>query len=343
MSKCLFSKLLLTGLLTLGLAATSPAQADSSDWLQVKRFKEVMSQAEQGKVQAMYEVGRKYERGRGTERNMQKAAEWYAKAAEANHAPAKARLGTLYIEGNGVKRDLKTAVNLLTEAANENIPSAQYQLGNMYELGTGVNQDLERAISWYRRADKGGYYRAGDKVKELTAELNTRSEPSRQPQPAAASTPAPASQQAATPSRSRGVSTVAAVMEGNWQRRGQPAGYLPSTISQCRPQHGVIKCISTAQQRSTGTETITYNTEATLTNFNDNQFEITYSNNILEVEKEKDAVALGFDEEEADSSGTSRIASSKKSKSHKLECTLIKPESIECTKDRLRKVLFSSL
>jgi hypothetical protein len=239
---------------------------------------------------------------------------------------------------------MKTAVNLLTEAANENIPSAQYQLGSMYEVGNGVDQDLDRAISWYRKADQNGYYRAGDKVKELAAELNNSPAPSAAPQ-RAASAPAPADKPAATsaPSASRGVSTVAAVMEGNWQRRGKPAGYLPSAISQCRPQNGVIKCISTAQERSTGTETITYNTEATLTNFNGNQFDINYSNNVLEVEKEKDAAAPGFDEDNAESSGTSRIASGKTSTTHKLECTLVNPQSIECTKDQFRKVQFNNL
>lgn len=306
-----------------------PTQADNSDWLQVERFKEVLSEAQAGKVQAMFEVGRKYERGRGIEQSPQKAAKWYERAAEANHLSAMARLGILYVEGNGVEQDLEKAVRLLTRAAGQNVPSAQYQLANMYELGVGVDRNLEQAIAWYRKAFKGGYYPADDKVKELTAQLNRRSAVANQPADNSATT----------------ATTLSALLEGRWQRNGRPAGYLPSSISQCHQQDETIKCISTAQERSTGSQTISYNTEATLSNFDDNRFEVTYINNVLEVEQEDDASAAAFEETDTSESVDAPHKQDRQNFSHHLKCTLetpAKPNQVNCTKDRLQTLRFTN-
>jgi hypothetical protein len=328
-------RLLSVSLLSLSFAISFPAFADSSDWVQVERFKQVLKEAQEGKVTSMYEVGRKYERGRGTNRNMAKAAEWYSKAANANHAPSMARLGILYVEGNGVKRDLDKAVKLLTEAAEQNVASAQYQLANMYELGTGVQEDLNKAISLYRKAAEGGYYRAQTKVDELTTIVKgNRSAPTKKP-----------AKTAAKPKRvTRSMATVASILQGNWVRGRRPTGYLPSTISQCRGQSENIKCISTAQERSTGTEIITYNTEATLSNFNGKQFRISYVNNVLEVEQQESANVDGYEEGSAQpSSAQARLKAGQQSKPHQLECTLEKPDSIRCVKDKFQTLHFTSL
>jgi len=328
-------RLLSVSLLSLGFAISIPAFADSSDWVQVERFNQVLKEAQAGKVTSMYEVGRKYERGRGTNHDMAKAAEWYRKAANANHAPSMARLGILYVEGNGVNRDLDKAVKLLTEAAEQNVASAQYQLANMYELGTGVDEDLNKAINLYRKAAKGGYYRAQTKVEELTAIVQGKN-----------GAPAKKSATAAKPAQrvTRGMATVANILQGNWVRGRRPTGYLPSSISQCRGQNENIKCISTAQERSTGTEIITYNTEATLSDFKGKKFRISYVNNVLEVEQQESANVAGYEEEASPStSAPSRLKVGQQSKPHLLECTLEKPDSIRCVKDKFQTLRFTSL
>ncbi len=331
----LYLRQLFASLLGFSLLIIQPVFADSSDWVQVQRFKQVLKEAQEGKLQSMYEVGRKYERGRGTRRNMQKAAEWYNKAANASHAPSMARLGILYVEGNGVKRDLGKAVELLTRASAQNVASAQYQLANMYELGMGVDEDLDRAISLYRKAAKGGYYRAEKKVKELVS-LLARNKPG-------GASGSQAERTASSKRSSRALATIAAILKGNWERAGRPAGYLPSSISHCRGQNENIKCISTAQERNTGAEIITYNTEATLSDFNGKRFHITYMNNVLEVEQEERTTALGYEEEEARAASGTHIKAGQQGKSHKLDCTLEKPNRISCVKDRLRSLRFTSL
>jgi len=300
-----------------------PALANSSDWLQVERFKEVLKEAEKGKLQAMYEVGLKYERGRGTGRNIQKAAEWYTKAAGANHALSMARLGILYVEGNGVERNLNKAIKLLSKAAEQDIASARYQLANMHELGTGFDKDLTQAIRLYRQAADGGYYPAQDKVEELSVLISQKKRRS-----AAVNKP----QQ----------ETTAEILKGNWQRSGRYSGYLPSNISRCREEDEIIKCISTPQERSTGAQIVTYNTEATLSNFNGKQFRISYVSNVLEVEKQESAQIEAYGEEESQTSSTSGIQPGQKSAPHQLECTLESRDTITCVKDQYRKVSFTT-
>ncbi|TDY00481.1 tetratricopeptide repeat protein [Thiohalophilus thiocyanatoxydans] len=331
MRRSLIRQLLSLSLLGFSLITPQPALANSSDWLQVERFKEVLEEAEKGKLQAMYEVGLKYQRGRGTERNIPKAAEWYGKAAEANHALSMARLGILYVEGNGVERNLNKAIELLSKAADQDIASARYQLANMHELGTGFDKDLEQAIRLYRQAANGGYYPAQDKVEELSALLKQKKRRN-----AAVSTPQPQPQPQSQPE------TTVAILKGNWQRSGRYAAYLPSNISRCREQDDIIKCISTPQERSTGAQIITYNTEATLSNFNEKQFHISYVNNVLEVEQQENTRIDVYGEGEARTPTNSGIQPGQKSSPHQLECTLESRDTVSCVKDQYRQVSFTS-
>jgi TPR repeat protein len=145
-------------------------QPSWADWMLEERFKSVQQQALDGKIQAMYELGRMYERGRGTAVNFSQAAEWYQKASTAGNVAAKAQLGILYFEGRGVPQNHQQAYRLLNEAAKADIPAAQYQLGLMYEWGTVVPQNKRQAMKWYEKARQGGDYRAKDKLAQLRSQ-----------------------------------------------------------------------------------------------------------------------------------------------------------------------------
>lgn len=291
--------------------------ANNADYMLVERFESVRQQAQDGKVQAMYDVGRMYERGRGTAVNFSRAAEWYQKASSAGNAAAKGRLGILYFEGRGVSQDHQQAYRLLNEAANDNIPAAQYQLGLMYEWGTVVKQDKGQALHWYKKALQGGDYRAKDKIAQL------------------------ASQQDATPRRTRQskeTNILPVISNAKWRAGTRPAGILPSEISQCEPFLRGLKCHS-EQQRSTGSETITYKTEATISDIKLRSFTISYYNTVLNVHSKTPTIATAEGE-------TVPIANSIKvgqtSPEHKLDCQLENENQIRCNKDNIRNYSFSS-
>ncbi|NNF97444.1 MAG: sel1 repeat family protein [Halobacteria archaeon] len=263
----------------------------------------------------MYDVGRMYERGRGTAVNHKQATEWYKRASAAGNDAAKGRLGILYFEGRGVPQDHQRAYHLLTEAAKADNPAAQYQLGLMYEWGTAVRQSKNQAMKWYKKAMKGGDYRAKNKL----AQLRTKQEP-----PVVGS--------------SKLTDTIPTILNNKWQAGTRPVGILPSSISQCKAFKSGLKCQS-QQQRSTHNETITYKTESTIANVKQNSFTISYFNTVLNVVP---IIRENGPIDDGSTPTTSNIRAGQKSLQHKLECELKNKKQIQCNKDNVRDYSFNA-
>ena len=316
----------ITPLLILFLAFTIsiPVSANQDDWVLVDRFKRQLDDAKAGKVKAMYAVGKLYERGRGTNIDLKLAADWYQKAATAGQTSAQSRLGIMYFEGRGVEQNYAKALQLLNSAAKDNVPSAQYQLANMYELGTGVPQNLETAIHWYTESDKYGYYLAKKKVKRLKAILDA-SETTK----AAAPTKVAASAKPVKKVIQAPSAVIQTLTHGLWFKRKKAVGYLPSNITNCVSKgHNELNCISTSQERSTGTEIITFNTESDITIKNKTTFEVTYANNVLEV--------ASLEAEDGDGNviaqTPSRIKKGQQGRTRTLKCQIKNKNLISCSK-----------
>jgi len=303
--------LIFTALLFSLLITPLPSSANIADWGMVQQFNKKLEQAKAGKISAMYDVGNLYMRGRGVNRNMTKAAQWFQKAASTGHAFAQARLGILYFEGRGVKQNYPQALKLLNAAAKQNVPSAYYQLANMFELGTGVPQDLHQSIFWYKKAEKSGYYLAKAKIERLSKRLENGE----------VTTSASAKRSTAP--------LMKTLLNGRWLKRKSAVGYLPSNIANCaKDSANTLSCISTSQERSTGAEIITYNTESVITIKNNQSFNITYSNNVLDVSLQEVEDGNG----QVVKPTTSRIKKGKQGKKRRLSCVLKNRKTISCTK-----------
>ena len=107
---------------------------------------------------AMRNLGTMLRKGQGTEKDPQKAAEIYQRAAEAGLPTAQADLADMYLKGELGPPDLARALPLLEAAAAGNHPVAQYQLGQFYETGAPplVPQNLEIARQLYAAAASHG-------------------------------------------------------------------------------------------------------------------------------------------------------------------------------------------
>ena len=101
---------------------------------------------------ADYALAHIYSEGLGVDVDMDKATEYYQKAADENFVLAYERLGNLYLLEEDDPKKISKAVMLFQRAANEDIPTAQFKLGYMYSEGLGVKQDYETARFWYHRA-----------------------------------------------------------------------------------------------------------------------------------------------------------------------------------------------
>lgn len=327
--------------LLVSLFCMNTSLANRADWGLVQRFQTQLEQAQNGNVKAMYEVGRMYERGRGTPKNFEEAVSWYNNASEAGNNTAKSRLGKMYLEGRGVKKDFGKAHKLLSTAAKNNVPGAQYQLAIMYEIGVGINEDPNEAQYWYKKAAALGHYQAERKAKKLSDTTGTPFIANESKSRAQTKTKANTSKSAAGAN-----TTIDAIAKGSWKRRKRPAGYLPSSINNCKKSDKkTLVCISTEQERNTGSEVITFNTETTITSAGNKKFVIEYTNNVLEIELVQNETASGVEEDEESSSTTARknaIQKGKQDKLHRLDCTLKNSKTVSCIKNKTRTLEFKS-
>lgn len=149
---------LLTGLL-FALPATSVLAGDFEEGLRYSidgnysgaaiSFRKA---AEQGEVEAQYELALMYEEGRGVTWDYKQAAMWYLKAAEQNHARAQIKIGGLLLEGKGIKQDKIEAYKWGSIADEKNQKGAKMDLDKMASQMTypQIAEAQRRANAWLK-------------------------------------------------------------------------------------------------------------------------------------------------------------------------------------------------
>jgi len=127
------------------------------------------SLADQGNVEAQYDLGWMYYEGLGTERNIENALLWYKKAGEKKVLKAQLNLAAIYSKGVDVVQDYVEAAKWWRMAAYNGDVDAQIQLALLYTNGQGVKQDGVKAIKWYQKAAEQGNASAQYNLGEIYA------------------------------------------------------------------------------------------------------------------------------------------------------------------------------
>ena len=112
--------------------------------------------AETGDPKAMFEIGNRYDTGRGVESDRAVAATWYERAAEQGFAPAQYRIGSFYEKGIGVERDIARAKTWYQLAANQGNASAMHNLAVLFAMGSDGAVDNDSAARWFQKAAELG-------------------------------------------------------------------------------------------------------------------------------------------------------------------------------------------
>ncbi|OCK61622.1 tetratricopeptide repeat protein [Bradyrhizobium sp. LMTR 3] len=164
-----------------------------------------------GDPAAAYEVGVRFAEGKGVAPNLDEAAKWYDRAAQAGVVPALFRLGTFYEKGMSVKKDLdiarryyvqaaergsakamhnlavldadgggkganyKSASIWFRKAADRGVADSQFNLGILYARGIGVEQNLAESFKWFSLAAAQGDADAGRKRDDVAKRLDAQS------------------------------------------------------------------------------------------------------------------------------------------------------------------------
>ena len=131
--------------------------------------------AEQGNVEAQYNLGFLYYNGQGLTQNNAEALKWYRLAAEQAHGDAQLNLGAMYRNGQGVPEDFVKAAKWYRLAAEQGNAIAQDNLGILYYFGDGVIQDNLIAYMWTNLAFENGAPEAETR-RDFIAEEMTKAE-----------------------------------------------------------------------------------------------------------------------------------------------------------------------
>ena len=109
-----------------------------------------------GDPSAAYEIGVRFAEGKGVASNLDEAAKWYGRAAQAGVVPAIFRLGTLYEKGLSVKKDIDIARRYYMQAAERGNAKAMHNLAVLDADGGGKGANYNSAAQWFRKAaDRG--------------------------------------------------------------------------------------------------------------------------------------------------------------------------------------------
>src|SRR5229473_1960805 len=109
-----------------------------------------------GDPTAAYEIGLRFAEGKGVAQNLDEAAKWYDRAAQAGVVPAVFRLGTFYEKGLSVKKDIDIARRYYMQAAERGNAKAMHNLAVLDADGGGKGANYKDASQWFRKAaDRG--------------------------------------------------------------------------------------------------------------------------------------------------------------------------------------------
>ena len=164
-----------------------------------------------GDPAAAYEIGVRFAEGKGVAANLDEAAKWYDRAAQAGVVPAIFRLGTFYEKGMSVKKDVeiarryylqaaergnakamhnlavldadgggkganyKSASQWFRKAADRGVADSQFNLGILYARGIGVEQNLAESFKWFSLAAAQGDADSGRKRDDIAKRLDAQS------------------------------------------------------------------------------------------------------------------------------------------------------------------------
>jgi TPR repeat protein len=108
--------------------------------------------AHEGNAEAQHNLAIANEYGFGIPQNLERAVEWYKRAAAQGHAGAQTNLGLAYASGRGIKRDDQAAEYWWRKAAAQGSVLAAYNLGE-----TLKQADDETAVKYAEQAARAGF------------------------------------------------------------------------------------------------------------------------------------------------------------------------------------------
>ena len=131
--------------------------------------------AQAGVVPAIFRLGTFYEKGMSVKKDVDIARRYYLQAAERGNAKAMHNLAVLDADGGGKGANYKSASQWFRKAADRGVADSQFNLGILYARGIGVEQNLAESFKWFSLAAAQGDADAGRKRDDIAKRLDAQS------------------------------------------------------------------------------------------------------------------------------------------------------------------------
>ena len=117
-----------------------------------KAFDYFKRSAELNNKNALYEYGKALLLGENTEQDIPQGLDMIQKAVALGNSNGKRFLALEYISGEHIEQDIDRGIKMLTELADSGDSFSAYKLGKIYLSGEIVFKDLDRAEKYFRQA-----------------------------------------------------------------------------------------------------------------------------------------------------------------------------------------------
>lgn len=318
------------------LVSTAQVLAFEGDYIWEERFKARLAKAQSGQVGDQYAVADMYFRGRGTQKNANKALRWFLQAAKQGHTKAAYKVGYLYLYAAdlAVANSAKQAFPWIQKSARAGYPPAQYELGLLYFSGKAVAREESQALKWLGRAKSAGYAPARTAFEQTVKRMVEKQ-----------STP-PKTKRNSARKKSRVLKTSVRadnqmlgeadlpdpkgiILRSKWGSSDGPSTFLPSQLTRCRESVNGIECLSSELNMQLSSTSVVYRTRSRITDINpEGQFRLAYAHNVLSTDAKTDekpavAVKTGWQRNE-----------------HVLDCSLVAGRTISCAQGTSKQYRF---
>jgi len=311
----------------------------AGDYIWEEKFQKALPKAENGNLDAQYDIATMYERGRGTARDEKTAVTWFQKAADNGHVKSAYKLGYAFLKGRGTEKNFEEAYRWLKFASDKGYERAHFYLAEMMELGDGIDVDLNGALAMYEKAAKAGFRPAQervDRVKQAQVARQRASVRSRQVRETRREAQAKAQlskdkEVTKVSMKSPPPTTRELILQGGWKKRNKPTEYLPSDVTNCKSTGRTIECESKPQKRNIGVADVEYTTKAVLFAIKPTgSFKVSYRNRVLDVQI--------TDPEFAESGAQVPVKKGWQDAEHSLKCEFNGEDELKCNKNKARNI-----
>lgn len=310
----------------LSFAAAFNANADNDD-VQQGIFDSYLKLAGGGDAVAQYVVAQRYETGKGTAKNLEKAYYWYEMAAKQNYPLAIVKL-------DGYKKEQATAEPALAEKAQNSTPSPkETQLKKEPEKKPSappketvarpkVKPDVAPVVPVHAPSVQVSKL----KPVEPVARNEEVKQEARLPAPEVVAK-APVVVEPPLPN----INVIHTLLTGKWKRNLQDADFLPSSNATClQSGNAEVVCFSQELTRNLDNNGLTYNVKSVISGINNKEakFNLRYTYNVVHIAGKPHAQPNGMRNEVNDMA----VKTGWQEPGVSMECRMRDERSLTCTR-----------